>query len=100
MGTMADMTYAQVLKKAQGFLTEGKGREGIIGSWRGQSKGPEVGRPGPYLTRGSSVRVSGELEVWWGALGIGTGKGLGKRTEGLGCAWRTGSLRPGGQGSC
>lgn len=78
---MADIIHMQVLKKRQGSLTERKGKKGIIGRWRGKSKGPEVGKPGSYLPRGSRVLRLGS----WGALGIEWKSGLGKSMEGLGC---------------
>lgn len=63
---MADTTHAQVLKMRQGFLTEEKGREGIIGRWKSKSEGLEMGKPWALLGKMMQCVMAGELEAWWG----------------------------------
>lgn len=54
----------------QGFLTEEKGREGIIGRWKSKSRGLEMGKPWALLDKMKQCVMSGELEARWGGMGM------------------------------
>lgn len=73
----------------------------MISRWRGRSKDPELGKPGLYLTRGSSVLW---LQSWWhspaGSVGDGNGGvGWARAQWALNVAWRAGPLCLGHQGA-
>lgn len=57
-------------EEGAGILTEGKGREGIIGRWKGKSKGLEIGKPWALLDKRKQCFMAGELEARWGGMGV------------------------------